>query len=120
MSSGHLLFVDDEMELLELYRTAFAREGYEVSTAATLDEARSALHSENIDVVILDIRMTEGSGLHLLRELKVSHPELPVILNTAFARYQDEFTAWLANAYVVKSSDLTPLRQVVRQCLEEA
>lgn len=120
MNSGHLLFVDDEAELLELYRTAFAREGYQVSTALTLEDARSVLHSENIDVLILDIRMAVGSGLHLLRELKVSHPQLPVILNTAFARYQDEFTAWLANAYVVKSSDLTPLKKTVRQCLEEA
>lgn len=120
MRSGALLFVDDEVELLELYRSAFVREGYTVLTAATLAEARSLLRSGGIALLILDIRMGDGSGLHLLRELKATHPALPVILNTAFARYQDEFTAWLASTYVVKSSDLTPLKGAVKRCLEDA
>jgi len=119
MKSGALLFVDDEVELLDLYRTVFGREGYQVLTADTLSEARRLIRAGGIAALILDIRMGDGSGLHLLRELKATHPTLSVILNTAFARYQDEFTAWLANSYVVKSSDLTQLKGAVKRCLED-
>lgn len=113
-----LLFVDDEQGLLELYRSAFGRDGYEVRTAATLSEARSVLEGGGIDVLVLDIRLQDASGLELLREIKADAPHLPVVLSTAYARYQDDFSSWLADAYVVKSSDLGDLRRAVRSCLE--
>jgi DNA-binding NtrC family response regulator len=113
-----VLFVDDEEGLLELYRTSFTRDGYTVAAAATLDAARARLAAGGVDVVVLDIRMGDGSGLTLLREVKAGSLRLPVVLSTAYARYQDDFTAWLADAYVVKSSDLTELKVAVRRCLE--
>jgi len=115
-----VLFVDDEEGMLDLYRTAFAREGFTVETAAALAAARDRLDRGGVDLVVLDIRMADGSGLALLREIKAREPHLPVVLSTAYARYQDEFTAWLADAYVVKSSDLTELKATVRRCLEQA
>ncbi len=120
MSTPCVLFVDDEEGLLELYTAAFGREGYRVRTAASLDAAREALTGEGIDLVVLDIRLTEGSGLALLREIKSATPRLPVVLSTAYARYQDEFSSWLADAYVVKSSDLAELKRVVQRCLGTA
>lgn len=118
MSTPCLLFVDDEEGLLELYRSAFGREGYQIETVPTLDEARARLAKGGIDVLVLDIRLGEASGLALLREVKAADAHLPVILCTAYARYQDDFTSWLADAYVVKSSDLTPLKSAVKHCLE--
>ena len=118
MSAACVLFVDDEEGLLELYRSAFARLGYEVATASSLTDARERLGEGGVDLLVLDIRLTEGSGLQLLRETKSSHPGLPVILNTAYARYQDDFSSWLADAYVVKSSDLSELKRIVRNLLE--
>lgn len=117
MSKPCVLFVDDEDGLLELYRSAFSRDGYQVRTAASLDAAREALATAGIDLVVLDIRLSEGSGLTLLREIKSASPRLPVVLSTAYARYQDEFSSWLADAYVVKSSDLAELKQAVKRCL---
>ena len=119
MSTACVLFVDDEEGLLELYRSAFSRLGYEVATASTLAAGRQRLDEGGVDLLVLDIRLTEGSGLQLLREAKSSHPRLPVILNTAYARYQDDFSSWLADAYVVKSSDLSELKRVVRNILED-
>jgi len=118
MKSSRLLFVDDEEGLLQLYRTAFSREGYDVEVAATLDEARTVVQRGGVDLVVLDIRLTDGSGLSLLHELKGANPRMPVILSTAFARYQDDFSSWLADAYVVKSSDLSELKGQIKQCLE--
>ncbi len=117
MSKANVLFVDDEEGFLELYRAAFSREGYDVTTASDLGNAREALAECAVDVVVLDIRLTEGSGLTLLREIKAVSPRMPVVLSTAFARYQDDFTSWLADAYVVKSSDLGELKRAVQQCL---
>lgn len=118
MTGRRLLFVDDEEGLLDLYRSAFERLGYEVCVAASLGAARTALVDATVDLVVLDIRLGEGSGLELLREVKAVRPDLPIVLNTAYARYQDDFASWLADAYVVKSSDLGELKVTVRKCLE--
>lgn len=119
MNNPCVLFVDDEDELLNLYRSAFGREGYEVLTARDLQSARGILADAAVAAVVLDIRLTEGSGLELLREIKASRPHLPVVLSTAYARYQDDFSSWLADAYVVKSSDLAELKAAVRRCVEQ-
>jgi len=118
VSERCLLFVDDEQGLLDLYASAFARLGYRVLTAPDLAAARQILLTTAVDLVVLDIRLDEGSGLELLREVKASGPDRPVILNTAYARYKDDFASWLADAYVVKSSDLEELKSAVRTCLE--
>jgi DNA-binding NtrC family response regulator len=119
MSKPCLLFVDDEEGLLELYRTAFAREGYRIDTVSTTNAARERLAEGGVDLMILDIRLGETSGLALLREVKAADAKLPVVLCTAYARYQDDFTSWLADAYVVKSSDLAPLKAAIKRCLEK-
>ena len=118
MTKPCVLFIDDEEGLLELYRTAFARLDYDVATATGIDYARARLGQGGVDVIVLDIRLGEASGLQLLREVKADHPKLPIVLCTAYARYQDDFSSWLADAYVVKSSDLTDLKLAVKRCLE--
>jgi DNA-binding NtrC family response regulator len=120
VSAQCVLFVDDEEGFLELYRAAFGREGYAVETTATADAARDRLERGGIDLVVLDIRLGEASGLSLLREIKARDAAIPVVLSTAYARYQDDFSSWLADAYVVKSSDLSELRQAVRRCLGQS
>ncbi len=118
MSTPSLLFVDDEEGLLELYRSAFGREGYVIETVPTIEAARERLARGGIDLLVLDIRLGEASGLALLREVKARDARMPVVLCTAYARYQDDFTSWLADAYVVKSSDLSSLKSAVKRCLE--
>jgi len=117
VTASCLLFVDDEEGFLELYRAAFTRDGYTVETTATAEGARDRLARGGVDLVVLDIRLGETSGLSLLREIKAKDAAIPVVLSTAYARYQDDFSSWLADAYVVKSSDLSELRQAVRRCL---
>ena len=117
MTGKRLLFVDDEEGFLELYRTAFSRDGYAVETAATVEAARACISQGGIDLVVLDIRLEGVSGLSLLREIKAADAHMPVVLATAYARYQDDFTSWLADAYIVKSSDLGELKRAVGRCL---
>ena len=117
MTGSCLLFVDDEEGFLELYRAAFSRDGYAVATAASVDLARERLEQGGVELVVLDIRLGETSGLALLREIKAADAHMPVVLAT-YARYQDDFSSWLADAYIVKSSDLGELKQAVRRCLK--
>ena len=117
MNGSRLLFVDDEEGFLELYRAAFSRDGYTVETTGTAEGARERVAKGDIDLVVLDIRLGETSGLALLREIKARDARIPVVLSTAYARYQDDFSSWLADAYIVKSSDLGELKQAVRRCL---
>jgi len=120
VNGSRVLFVDDEEGFLELYRAAFSRDGYTVETTTTVEGARERLAQGGVDLVVLDIRLGEASGLALLREIKARDSHLPVVLATAYARYQDDFSSWLADAYIVKSSDLNELKQAVRRCLEKA
>lgn len=112
-----VLFVDDDDAILELYRRVFTGEGYTVVTCLTMEDARAHLAEEAFDAVVLDIRLAEGSGLALLREIKTESKHLPVILSTAYARYQDDFSSWLADEYVVKSADLVELKNALRRHL---
>jgi len=112
-----VLFVDDDDAILELYRQVFASEGLSVDTCTTMEEARRLLAAKSYDAVVLDIRLAEGLGLSLLREIKTEKPTLPVILSTAYARYQDDFSSWLADEYVVKSADLAELKTALRRHL---
>lgn len=112
-----ILVVDDEDDLRLLYADELQDEGYEVATVGSGHEARELLGKEAFDLMILDIQMRGESGLDLLKDIVRERDDLPVILCTAFSMYKDDFSSWLADAYVVKSSDLSELKEQVRKVL---
>lgn len=110
-----LLIVDDEKNILKLYEKEFKEEGYEVLTASSGLEALQELERNPVDLVILDIRMPEMNGLETLKKFMESASKPPIILNSAYTSYKDNFLSWAAEAYVVKSSDLTELKTRVKE-----
>lgn len=112
-----VLIVDDEPSLRLLYERDLAADGHEVVSAASAPEALSRIESERPDLVVLDIRMPGMDGLDALSRILERHPKLPVVLNSAFSCYKDNFMSWSADAYVVKSSDTTELRTTVLRLL---
>ena len=112
-----LLVVDDEQDIRYLYAAELTDEGYRVDTAGSGSEAAKMLQEQDYDLIVLDIQMKGESGLQLLQKIVRERKELPVILCTAFNCYKDDFSSWLADAYVVKSSDLTELRDEIRKVL---
>lgn len=112
-----LLVVDDESNIRLLYRQELSDEGYDVTTAATAVEAVGHLEDRNFDLVVLDIKLKNESGLDLLQRIVKERDNLPVILCSAFSYYKDDFSAWLADGYVVKSSDMTELKEEIRRVL---
>lgn len=112
-----LLVVDDEANIRLLYAQELTDEGYEVVTASSALEAAEKLGAENFDLVVLDIKLKNESGIELLQQIVKERHALPVILCTAFSCYKDDFSAWLADGYVVKSSDMQELKDEIGRVL---
>jgi DNA-binding NtrC family response regulator len=112
MPAKTVLVIDDEENIRRLYREELEEAGYRVRTASGWEEARAALEEDPPDLVTLDIRLGPGpDGIEVLRLIKEQRPDLPVILVTAYGEYRADFAAWASEAYVVKSSDLTELKE---------
>jgi DNA-binding response OmpR family regulator len=115
-----ILVVDDERNLLRLYEKELREEGYEVLTAGSGREALDCLGGIAFDLVILDIRMPEMDGMETLRRIMEFPSSPPLILNTAYSMYKDDFLTWAADAYVVKSSDLSELKTKTSEILKRS
>ena len=114
---SRLLVVDDEANIRILYSEELADEGYEVVTAATTAEAIARLEQHDFDLVVLDIKLKNENGIELLQQIVRERHDMPVILCSAFSCYKDDFSAWLADGYIVKSGDLTELKQEISRVL---
>ena len=112
-----LLVVDDEANIRTLYADELSDEGYEVVTAANIAEATEKLQAGAFDLAVLDIKLRNESGIELLQKLVKERHEMPVILCSAFSCYKEDFSSWLADGYVVKSGDLTELKNEIARVL---
>ena len=114
---SRILVVDDEANIRLLYSEELSEEGYDVVTAASTPEAVEKLEAGQFDLAVLDIKLKNESGIDLLQKLVKERHEMPVILCSAFSCYKDDFSAWLADGYIVKSGDLTELKQEIARVL---
>ena len=114
---SRILVVDDEANICVLYSEELAEEGYEVVTASNTTEAVEKLQEGHFDLAVLDIKLKNESGIDLLQKLVKERHDMPVILCSAFSCYKDDFSAWLADGYVVKSGDLSELKQEISRVL---
>ena len=113
--SERILVVDDDKGIRTLYQNELSQAGYEVETAASGAEAIRKSSENTFALVILDIEMPDLSGLEVLNRLRKVAPKTRIILNTAYSVYKSDFQSWLADDYIVKSSDIEPLKQKIRE-----
>lgn len=111
-----ILIVDDDQHIRRLYKEELEEEGYEVVVAATGLEGMELFEKENPDLVTLDILMPDIDGIKLLRQMKEKRPRVPIVMSTAYD-YRDDFAVWASEAYVVKSSELTTLKETIKTLL---
>lgn len=112
---ARILVVDDEPDLRTLYELTLLREGHSVSSAADLAEAREIIEREHFDVLITDMRLPDGLGLELLRELaQAQRPEKSIVI-TAYGSAENAVEALKSGAfdYLTKPVDLRQLRAAV-------
>ena len=115
---ARILIVDDDEHQRLLYKEELELEGYEVILTATGQEAVAAIADSEIDCVVLDIAMPGMNGVETLAKMLDIDRQLPIILHTAYPSYKDDFMTWAAEAYVIKSSDLSELKEQIAKALE--
>jgi DNA-binding response OmpR family regulator len=111
-----IMVIEDEVNLLSLYKDELEDEGYEVEAYSSGREGIERMSVFSPDIVVLDIKLDNGGGgLEVLREMKSRKENLKVILNSAYSTFKNDFTTWMADAYIVKSSDLKELKTQIKE-----
>jgi DNA-binding response OmpR family regulator len=120
--NAHILVVDDEGAIRYSISKTLQRVGYQVSAAASGEEALELMNEQTFDVVLTDIRMPGLSGVELLARIKDRAPDAIVILMTGYASLSTAVEALRLGAhdYLIKPSSSQDLRQSVQRGLERA
>jgi DNA-binding response OmpR family regulator len=113
-----LLVVDDEKNLRTLYEQELIEDGYQVLLAEDGIQALDILQKNRIDLAILDIKMEGMNGIETLKRMMEVNKDIKVILNSAYSIYKSDFVTWSADAYLVKSSDISELKNKISELLE--
>jgi DNA-binding NtrC family response regulator len=94
-----VLIVDDDTSMCELLAEGLAQQGYDARWKASAQEALAEVEQRNFDVVLTDINMKDMNGLELCQRATEAHPNLPVIVITAFGSMETAVQAIRAGAY---------------------
>lgn len=111
-----VLLVDDDINIQRLLTEELGEDGYQVTTASNGFEAiSSVIRSEPPDLIIMDIRMPMMDGLETIGNIVKLKLNIPIIIYTAYRSYKKSYLSMVADAYVMKSSDLTELKNKVHE-----
>ena len=114
---ARILIVEDNEAQRFLYHEELVEEGYEVVLAKNGPEALKCLEESPFDLIVLDILMPEMNGTEFLGKISGRYKETPVVIHTAYPEYKSQFISLMANAFVLKSADLSVLKTTVRDLL---
>ncbi|MCF8168404.1 MAG: sigma-54 dependent transcriptional regulator [Rhodoferax sp.] len=118
---ANILVIDDEPDLRTLYELTLLREGFQVDTAGTVQEARTLLEQRRFDVVITDMRLPDGLGIELLVSLRaMQRPERCIVI-TAHGSAENAVESLKAGAfdYLTKPVDLKQFRAVIASAVQD-
>ena len=119
-NQAQILVIDDEPDLRTLYELTLLREGYRVEAAGDLAQARALLKDRHFDAVITDMRLPDGLGLELLREMVSLQRSERCVVITAHGSAENAVEALKAGAfdYLTKPVDLKQFRSVVASAIQ--
>lgn len=114
-----ILIVDDEEDLRDALAFDFKRQGFDVLLAENGQVAYKIIQTKPVTVVLSDVRMAGGDGVELLRNIKNSHSEIPVVLSTGFAEIGiDEAYNIGAHAVLFKPFERKALKEIVQSAMQ--
>ena len=114
-----ILVVEDDKNQRLLYEQELKLEGYDVVTASDGKDALGKVQEQLPDLIVMDINMPKMDGIETMGKILGKNKEIPVIINTAYSNYKDNFMSWAADAYIVKSSDMSELKNTVKEILRQ-
>ncbi len=112
-----ILLVEDDKNQRLLYEQELQQEGYGIVTATDGKEALEKVQEQLPDIVVMDINMPKMDGIEAMGRILSKNKKIPIIINTAYSNYKDSFMSWAADAYIVKSSDLSELKDKIKEVL---
>jgi two-component system nitrogen regulation response regulator GlnG len=114
--------IDDDRSIRWVFEKALTREGIPFKTFGLAQDALAALESDTPQVLVSDIRMPGTSGLEVLQNVKQKHPELPVIIMTAYSDLESAVAAFQGGAfeYLPKPFDVDQAVELIRRALDES
>ncbi len=117
---GHVLIIDDEEAMRDSMCQTLGREGYAAKAVATSRSGLTHFNKETYELVFLDLRLPDGDGLAVLRQMKEASPETPVIVITAFGSIEIAVEAIKLGAFEFLTKPFTPeeLRVVTKKALK--
>jgi DNA-binding response OmpR family regulator len=112
-----ILLIDDDIRIQRLLTEELEEDGYKISIASNGKDALSLLTTvpERPDLVIMDLRMPKMDGLETIGFMIKLKLNLPVIIFSAYSSYRTDPLSMAADAYVVKSFDLSELKVKIRE-----
>lgn len=116
-SKPKILIVEDDASQRLLYSEELGEEGYEPITAKNGKEAMQVLKKFKPDLIVLDIVMPVMDGMEALGRIIGKHKGIPIVLYSSYPHYKDDFMSWAADAYLTKSSNLTELKETIKNLL---
>lgn len=117
---SRIMIIDDDKNLSKLYCQELSDDGYKVEPIRNGQEALRSVRRKRPDIIILDVCLPGMDGLDILGRVLAIDKTIPIIINTAYSNYKDNFMTWSADAYIMKSGDLTELKEKIAELLAEA
>ncbi len=119
MNRAKIFIIDDERTIRLTFRLALETDGYDVQEAASADEAMMAFRSEQYDLVILDLRIGEDSGLDVLAAMRQAGVQTPTLMITAYGSIRNAVRAMQLGAidFLEKPIEPVALRKLVADIL---
>ncbi|MBI3990024.1 MAG: response regulator [candidate division NC10 bacterium] len=120
LEGAHVLIIDDEKAIRDIYKDLLVSFGYQVSTAGNARDGLNKVRETPFDAILLDVMMPGMSGLDALASLKELAPHVPVIIITANPTSQNAITALRHGAFdfIVKGSKVEAIVHSVRRAVE--
>lgn len=120
MSSGKILLVDDDRNLVELVKLRLDAAGYEVSAVLLEEDAVEAAKAQVFDLGLVDLQLSNQDGISLMEQLHLIIPEMPVIILTAYGSIESAVEAMKRGAYsyITKPFDPRDLLLQIERALE--
>ena len=115
-----ILVVDDDPSILKVIKMRLEAEGYEVTTSLQAETALDLAKDEIFDFALVDLRLNGKSGIDLMEHLHQIHPDMPVIILTAYGTIKSAVTAMKKGAYsyLTKPFEYEELLLQTKNCLE--
>ena len=121
VSSGKVLFVDDEINILKSIARSFLNAEFEVFTATSAEEGLKVLENQDIDIVVTDYRMPSMDGFQFLGIVKVQHPRVNRVILSGFIEKSaavESLTRGIASTYILKPWMNAEVEEKINHILE--